>query len=58
MLKKDVEVGRRYVAKISEKLTVVRLDEESRFGGWQATNVNTGRSVRIKTAAKLRREAK
>ena len=56
MLKKDVRIGGVYVAKISDKLTTVKIDEASRFGGWQATNLATGRSVRIKSAQKLRRE--
>lgn len=58
MKKKDVVVGKHYTAKISGKLTTVRLDNESRFGGWDATNINTGREVRIKSAAKLRSEVR
>jgi len=54
MKKNEVEIGGRYVAKVSGSLTVVRIDRESPYGGWDATNVATGRSVRIRTAARLR----
>lgn len=54
MKKKDVEIGATYKAKISNSLTEVRIDREYHFGGWLATNLRTGRSVRIKSAAKLR----
>jgi hypothetical protein len=56
MKKKDVQVGKTYIAKISNTLVPVRLDRESNFGGWEATNLKTKRQVRIKTAAKLRKE--
>ena len=50
----EVELGRRYVAKVSGRFVAVRLDRESPYGGWDATNLATGRSVRIRTAARLR----
>lgn len=56
MKKSDVEVGKVYVVKVSGKLSPVRLDYESPYGGWVGTNLNTGRDVRVKTAARLRRE--
>jgi hypothetical protein len=52
--KADVVVGNRYVAKISGKLTIVKLISDARPRGWVAQNENTGREVRIKSAAKLR----
>lgn len=57
MKKKDVQIGAVYTAKISGKLTKVRIERPISWGvnsGWEATNLTTGRSVRIKTAAKLR----
>lgn len=57
MTKKQVSIGSVYVAKISNKLTCVRIDTESQYGGWNATNLETGRKVRIKTAGKLRSRA-
>lgn len=55
MKKADVEIGGNYVAKVSGKLVAVRIDRPSPYGGWDATNLATGRSVRIRTAARLRR---
>lgn len=56
MLKKDVLIGRTYAVKVSERIAPVRLDSASPHGGWNGTNLTTGRSVRIRSAAKLRRE--
>jgi hypothetical protein len=55
--KNEIELGGTYVAKVSGRTAVVRIDRESPYGGWDATNTVTGRSVRIKTAARLRRTA-
>lgn len=57
MKKKDVVIGGEYVAKVSGKLTTVRIKSE-RYGGsgWIGVNVKTGREVRIRTAARLRNE--
>jgi hypothetical protein len=57
MKKADVQIGGRYVAKVS-RLTVVRIDREASTGGWIATNVETGRTVRVRSAARLRRPAR
>jgi len=57
MRKNEIKLGVTYIAKVSEKLVPVRIDRESPYGGWDATNTTTGRQVRIKTAARLRREA-
>jgi hypothetical protein len=56
MKKKDVKLHSTYRAKISNELTVVRIEEERPYGGWFATNIKTGRRVVIKSAAKLREE--
>jgi hypothetical protein len=60
MLKRDVQVGRVYVAKISNRLVPVQLIQAYRgYNGrtyWRALNLATGRTVRINSAAKLRRE--
>jgi len=53
MKKNEVKIGGEYVAKVSGDKVIVKIDSESRFGGWNATNTYTGRSVRIKTAARL-----
>jgi hypothetical protein len=54
MKKRDVEIGAIYIVKVSGKLTPVRLTRESPYGGWEGTNLATGREVRIRSAARLR----
>lgn len=54
MKKKDVQVGARYLAKVSTKIATVRIIGESCHGGWDAVNEATGRAVRIKSAQRLR----
>lgn len=56
MLKANVLLGHVYIAKVSGKLCRVRLDRTSEYGGWWATNLETAREIRIRSAAKLRRE--
>jgi hypothetical protein len=57
MKKNDITIGGVYVCKVSGKLVPVRIVQASPTGGWQAVNVATGREVRVKTAARLRRPA-
>lgn len=57
MKKDEVKIGGTYQAKVSGRLTEVRITGESRHGGWDAVNVLTNKKVRIKTAARLRGEA-
>ncbi len=56
MKKDQVHVGGTFLAKVSGQLARVRIDAESRFGGWDATNIATNRKVRIKSAQRLRHE--
>lgn len=56
MRQKDVRIGGRYVAKISNRLTTVEILGDAIGSGWIAKNINTGRRIRIKSAAKLREE--
>jgi hypothetical protein len=53
---KDVQVGECYVAKVSGKPAKVRITGESPHGGWDAVNTETKRPVRIRGAARLRKE--
>ena len=57
MRRDEVQIGKVYLAKVSGKLTQVRIDAKSRYG-WDATNLATGKKVRIKSARRLRDEAK
>ena len=51
MKKNEVKIGGVYTAKVTNKVVQVRIDAESRHGGWDATNLATGKKVRIKSAA-------
>jgi hypothetical protein len=55
MKKRDIKVGETYLAKVSGKLVPVRITSESPHGGWNAVNTTTGREIRIRSAARLRR---
>ena len=55
MKKNAVHLRETYIAKVSGNLVPVRIDAENPHGGWDATNTETGRKVRIKSAQRLRR---
>jgi len=54
MKKAEVQIGETYAVKVSGRIVLVRLDRESPFGGYDGTNLKTGRRVHVKTAARLR----
>jgi hypothetical protein len=54
MKKNEVKAGGTYLAKVSDKVVPVRITGESRYGGWDAVNTKTGKTVRIKSAQRLR----
>ena len=56
MLKREVEVGKTYIAKVSGKLVTIKLISVSQYGGWNAINESSKREIRIKSAARLRKE--
>jgi hypothetical protein len=53
MKKKDVALGGTYAAKVSDQLVPVRIERDNHYGGWDATNLRTGRTVRIRSAQRL-----
>ena len=57
MKQHEVETGKIYIAKVSDKLTKVRIDDVSPHGGWTATNIATGKKIRIRSPQRLRAEA-
>ena len=57
MKKRDIEIGNTYIVKVSGVLAKVRITGESPYGGWRGLNLATGREVRIRSAARLRRPA-
>ena len=50
----EVRIGRYYAAKVSGKMTIVKIEAGSSRGGWEGRNIFTNRRVRITSAAKLR----
>lgn len=52
----EIDIGGIYVAKVTGKLAKVRIERENVHGGWDATNLETNRRVRIKSARRLRQE--
>lgn len=54
MKKDEVRIGSSYLAKVSDKVVTIRIDAENRNGGWDATNMATGKKIRIKSAQRLR----
>ena len=58
MQKHNIKVGSTYIVKVSGTLAKVHLTREHPRGGWYGTNLATGREIRIRTAARLRSEAK
>jgi hypothetical protein len=54
MKKHEVVLGQVYAVKVSGRVQPVRLIAESPYGGWVGCNEQTGREIRIRTAAKLR----
>ena len=58
MKKSEVKTGRHYIAKVSDRMATIRIDAENANGGWDATNITTGKKVRIKNAQRLRHETR
>ena len=58
MKKQEVEVGKTYRVKVSGALADVRITGENPHGGWDGVNIATKRTVRIKSAQRLRSEVR
>ena len=56
MQKQNVRIGTTYIVKVSGTLAKVRITREHQRGGWYGTNLATGREIRVRTAARLRKE--
>ena len=56
MQKQDIRIGSTYIVRVSGTLAKVRITREHPRGGWYGTNFATGREIRIRTAARLRKE--
>ncbi len=58
MRKDEIKIGQCYRAKVSDRVVTVRIDSMNSHGGWNATNTATGKRIRIKSAQRLRCNAK
>jgi hypothetical protein len=56
MKKAEVKIGTSYYANVSGKRCEVRIDAEKPRGGWDATNLATGKKIHIKSAQRLQAE--
>jgi hypothetical protein len=54
----DIYIGKQYTTKVTHKLVVVEILADNPHGGWDARNLSTGKTVRIKSAQRLRGFAK
>lgn len=57
MTRDQVEMSRHYIVRIKGAETVVKIVAVNPRGGWFGMNVQTGRDVKIKTGARLKRIA-
>jgi hypothetical protein len=56
MKKADVKIGGKYYANVSGNRCEIQIDAEKPRGGWDATNLATGKKIHIKSAQRLQRE--
>lgn len=55
MKKNDVQIGATYLIKVASNLVPVKITREHDHGGWEGTSLKTGKTIRIKTAGRLRK---
>jgi len=55
MKKNDVQTGATYLVKVAGNLVPVKITREHDNGGWEGTSVKTGKTIRIKSAQRLRK---
>ena len=56
MKQSDVKIGATYQVKVASNLVPVKIVRPHDSGGWEGTSVKTGKTIRIKTAQRLRRQ--
>ena len=55
MKKTDVQIGATYLVKVADNLVPVKITREHPSGGWEGTSTKTGKTIRIKSAQRLRK---
>lgn len=56
MKKAEVKIGGKYYANVSGNRCEIQIDAEKPRGGWDATNLATGKKIHIKSAQRLQGE--
>ncbi len=56
MIQSDVKIGATYQVKVAGNLVPVRIVRTHDAGGWEGVSVKTRKTIRIKTAQRLRRQ--
>jgi hypothetical protein len=56
MKKAEVKIGGKYYANVTGKKVEVQIDSEKNGGGWNATNLATGKKIHVKSAQRLQGE--
>jgi len=54
MKKNEIKIGGQYTCKVSDRIVVVKITGQNPHGGWDAVNLTTNKTVRIKSAQRLR----
>ena len=53
MKKAEVTIGGKYYANVTNKRVEIQIESEKATGGWNATNLATGKKIHIKSAQRL-----
>ncbi len=53
MKKAEVKIGGKCFANVTNKRVEIQIDSEKASGGWNATNLETGKKIHIKSAQRL-----
>jgi len=55
MKKNDIHINATYLVKVAGNLVPVKITREHDNGGWEGRSVKTGKTIRIKSAQRLRK---
>jgi hypothetical protein len=56
MKKANVQIGATYLVKVAGNLVPVKIDREHDSGGWLGVSAKTGKTIRIKSPQRLRKQ--
>jgi len=55
MKNSEIQIGATYLVKVADNLAPVKLVREHPSGGWEGVSAKTGKTIRIKSAQRMRR---